>query len=139
MRNKAPLALMEQLVMLVVFALAAALCLQVFVLSDRMSAHGQDRDHGVVAVQNAAETLKLCGGDLDDCASLLGGTVTDGVWTLGYDEQWNSVSGAGAAYVLTAVPRAELPLLGSAYVSVENVNGDTLFGVEVCWQEVTYE
>lgn len=34
MRSKAPLVLMEQLVMVLVFALAAALCVQVFVLSD---------------------------------------------------------------------------------------------------------
>ena len=34
MRSKTPLALMEQMVMVLVFALAAALCLQVFVVSD---------------------------------------------------------------------------------------------------------
>ena len=37
MKSKAPLALMEQMVMLLVFALAAALCLQAFVQSDRLS------------------------------------------------------------------------------------------------------
>ena len=37
MRSKAPLALMEQMVMVLVFALAAALCLQAFALADRIS------------------------------------------------------------------------------------------------------
>ena len=35
MRSKSPLALMEQVVMVLVFALAAALCIQVFVFSDQ--------------------------------------------------------------------------------------------------------
>ena len=37
MKSRAPLALMEQMVMLLVFALAAALCLQAFVRSDNIS------------------------------------------------------------------------------------------------------
>ncbi len=36
-QSEAPLALMEQMVMLLVFALAAALCLQAFVRSDTES------------------------------------------------------------------------------------------------------
>ena len=41
MKNKAPLALMEQLVMLLVFALAAALCLQIYALSGKVSRRGE--------------------------------------------------------------------------------------------------
>ena len=37
MRSKAPLALVEQTLMILVFALAAALCLQAFVRADRLS------------------------------------------------------------------------------------------------------
>ena len=47
MRSKAPLLLMEQMVMLAVFALAAALCLQAFVKSDGLSGDSQDRDRAV--------------------------------------------------------------------------------------------
>ena len=46
MRSKAPLVLMEQLVMVLVFALAAALCVQVFVLSDQTSRNYAARDRG---------------------------------------------------------------------------------------------
>ena len=63
MRSKAPLVLMEQLVMVLVFALAAALCVQVFVLSDQTSRNYAARDRAAVAAQNAAEQLKGCGGD----------------------------------------------------------------------------
>ena len=44
MRSKAPLVMMEQMVMLLVFALAAALCLQAFVKSDQLSQQGEVRD-----------------------------------------------------------------------------------------------
>ena len=55
MRSKTPLALMEQMVMVLVFALAAALCLQVFVVTDRMSERNKDIDHAVLLAQNTAE------------------------------------------------------------------------------------
>jgi Tfp pilus assembly protein PilX len=57
-RSKTPLALMEQLVMVLVFALAAALCVQVFVLSDRTSRYGEARDRALLEAQSAAEALK---------------------------------------------------------------------------------
>ena len=37
MKSKAPLVMMEQVVMVLIFALAAALCLQTFVLSGKIS------------------------------------------------------------------------------------------------------
>ena len=58
MKSKAPLALMEQIVMLLVFALAAALCLQAFVKSDQISRESQARSNAALAVQNTAETIR---------------------------------------------------------------------------------
>ena len=73
MRNKAPLSLMEQLCMLLVFALSAALCLQVFVLSARMSRNMEAQGQAVRAVQNTAETVKYCRADVSRYPELLGG------------------------------------------------------------------
>ena len=47
MRSKAPLVMMEQMVMLLVFALAAALCLQAFVQSDLLSKDIASRDRAI--------------------------------------------------------------------------------------------
>lgn len=58
MRSKASLFLMEQLVMLLVFALAAALCLNVFVRANEISLQTARRDEAVRMAQNAAEMLK---------------------------------------------------------------------------------
>ena len=137
MKNKAPLALMEQLVMLLVFALAAALCLQAFVLSDQMSGRCEERDRAVTAVQNAAETLKSCGGDLDAGVRILGGTSAGGQWQIGYDADWKQTAVDQAAYqVLVVLKPTEEPLLGSAEVLAQTVEGRQLFQLAVSWQEV---
>ena len=70
MKSKIPLILMEQMVMLLVFALAAALCLQAFVKSDQMSGRSHDRDRAVTLVQEMAETVRHCGG-VEEAAKLL--------------------------------------------------------------------
>lgn len=58
MKNKASLLLMEQLVMILVFALCAALCLQCFVAADEISRETALRDRAVLLAQNTAECMK---------------------------------------------------------------------------------
>lgn len=58
MRSKASLFLMEQLVMILVFALAAALCLRLFVHTQEISLETAHRDKAVVIAQNGAELVK---------------------------------------------------------------------------------
>ena len=62
---------------MLVFALAAALCLQVFVLSDKTSRRNEARDRAVLEAQNTAEELKSLRGDLAQAAGLYGGTFDD--------------------------------------------------------------
>ncbi len=49
--------------MVLVFALAAALCLGIFVEADRVSRETAYRDEAVLIAQNAAEILKATSGD----------------------------------------------------------------------------
>lgn len=97
MRSKAPLILMEQMVMLLVFALAAALCLQAFVKSDALSGRSEARDKAAVLCQNAAETVRHCGGSaqnaLSKAAEELGAAYSGEFVTLSldYDENWNPI------------------------------------------------
>ena len=139
MKSKAPLSLMEQLIMLVVFALAAALCLQVFVLSSRISRDSETKSHAVTAVQNAAEITKSCRGDFESISRILGGSDIADRWQLGYDENWEPTSPSQACYLVNITPaETNIPTLGSAEVSAHSENG-TLFSVTVSWQEVAYE
>ena len=91
MKSRAPLALMEQMVMLLVFALAAALCLQAFVRSDNISRQSEARDRAAMLVQSAAEAIQSYGGDACDAfagaAELLATTfheLREGVSSMGH-------------------------------------------------------
>lgn len=139
MRSKAPLVLMEQLVMVLVFALAAALCVQVFVLSDQTSRSHEARDRAVVAAQNAAENLKGCGGDYAAAAARCGGDWNGSMWGISYDEAWQVCSDQGQAayHVLVTPAESGRDLLGQAQVTVYTAEGDVLFSIPVAWQEVT--
>lgn len=58
MKSRASLVLMEQLVMVLVFALAAALCLCCFAKAEEISLQTARRDAAVQIAQNTAELLK---------------------------------------------------------------------------------
>lgn len=113
MRSKASLFLMEQLVMLLVFALAAALCLNVFTRSNEISLHTARRDEAVIVAQNAAEALKTTG----DPETVLG-LVDSGEFELKILEENSQIEGLQQAKI--AVFYEE----------------DELFALQVGWQEV---
>jgi len=124
MRSKAPLAMLEQLVMLLVFALAAALCLQAFVLADEISADSARQDRAVLEVQKAAEIVKHCRGDWALAADLLQADRSGSTLQLDAEDG-----------VLTVTP-AEAPtaLLHAADIAMYSHDGSLIFDVQVVWQ-----
>jgi len=142
MRGKATLALMEQLVMVLVFALAAALCVQAFAASNRMSETAAARDRAVQLAQSAVEIMKSRGGDMAQAQSAamdrLGGQLSQGVWYILYDRDWNEVSddaGKDAVYRLEALPDSDAGQ-PKAEIRVSVEDGETLTSLPVAWQEV---
>lgn len=143
MKSKAPLALMEQLVMVLVFALAAALCVQAFFASDRMSRQGEARDRAVLLAQNTAEYLKEYGAEqtAQTLAQALGGTAETPERVCVYLDGGLSEDRPApedAAYLL----RVELEdaqyggRLGRAEVSVYQAGAaEPLFSIPAAWQE----
>ena len=137
MKSKATVAMMEQLVMVLVLALAAALCLQVFVLADHISRTCEAQDHAVLAAQSAAETVKGVAGDCAQAAEHFGGNWDGQAWIISYDASWQQSSEADAAYHVLVVPaESGQDLLGAANITVESMDGDALFQLSVAWQEV---
>lgn len=136
MKNKGALVLIEQAVMLLVFALAAVLCLRAFVWADTTSKEITARDGALIQAQNAAEVLKHTHGDFDAAAGQMGGIRDGETWVVLYDEDWN-VTDDMHTYTLRAVSEhSHTEYLGRAAVSVSH--GETeLTALEVCWQEVT--
>lgn len=137
MKSKAPLALMEQILMVLVFALAAGLCLQMFVLANQVMQRCEAKDQAVIVAQNTAEVLKLNRGDAQKCEATLGGQWDADAWQIGYDADWQEADCDEAEYLVRAVPvETDNPYLGCADISVQTADGDCLFQVSVAWQEV---
>lgn len=66
MKNKTSLILIEQLMMLLVFVLASAICLKIFVYSSNVSSRNEAVSQAAVLAQNCAEELKRSHGEDDD-------------------------------------------------------------------------
>ena len=125
MKNKSPLVLMEQLIMVLVFALTAAMCVGIFLKSNQTSQDTQFRDGAVLMAQNGAETVKSCAGDLEETARILEGTVING-------EVF--VESEGYLMVITAVD-SETSGLGQAEICV-STDGILIYTLRTGWQEV---
>lgn len=157
MKSKAPLALMEQMVMLLVFALAAALCLQAFVKSDQISLRSQAKSNAALMAQNTAEMIRYSGGSLEhaftETADSQGGSYLENEGlAIAYDEEWK-VTAEKWSYLLTVqeIPTKEEGL-HKALIQVVNVQGEEgmtdqivfsnlteselLFEMETAWLEV---
>ena len=113
MKHKASLLLMEQLVMILVFALAAALCLQVFARANAISEETGQRDHAVLLARNAVELLKATEGDVIAAESL-------------------SHNGYRVMVISTDSP---VPGLACAEIQVSFAE-NLLFSLDTGWQEV---
>lgn len=138
MKSKTPLALIELVIMILIFSLTAALCLRAFVWSDQISSQSAVRDQAVIQVQTAAETIKACSGNLDDAAAILGAQASaDG----------QSLTIPGQDFVLTAEKRAiNTRGLGCAFLSAAPAPysdaaasplSEPIYTLEIFWQEVT--
>lgn len=138
MRSKAPLALIEQVIMLLVFALAAVLCLRAFVWADTQSARNDRCAQALVQAQNAAEVLKSYDGDFQSAAKIWGGNGNDAGWEIHFDRYWQQTEGRDT-YLLRVTPEdSNLDYLGLARVEVFQ-NGDRLAALDIAWQEVDHE
>lgn len=134
MKTKAPLVLMEQLVMVLVFAFTAVICLRMFVLSDDLSRQYAATDRAVLEAQTVAEHMKHS--PLNQYLEEQGASCTDGVWQLTYDAAWNTVSpSAPAAYYLTVTYESPAaPYLWNAVLSISTAEGEELFAIPVSGQ-----
>ena len=136
MKHKAPLALMELLIMLLVFALATALCLQAFSAAKQISSENLMRDSAVSQAQNAAELLKYYDGDLSAAAEHMGGSADDSHWLISYDANWNIVPQNGVYHLSAALSDSTSPLLGKAEILICDRENRVLFSLTAAWQEV---
>ncbi len=133
--NKAPLALMELLVMILVFALAATVCLRAFSHAENLSRRQEAKVHGALAAQNTAELLKSTYGNYEAVVTSLGGYRDDKGCYIIDDAKRQEQTGC----YLQITPLTDTdPYLASAKIRVFYDN-EMLFEITVAWQEVPHE
>ncbi len=127
MKSKSSLALMELVIMILVFAFTAAFCLMAFVWADTTSEEQVARDSAIIEAQNMAELLKNSHGKEIEKAE-----------AVYFDGNWEETDGENHwEYVLTVEPeKEEQEFLGGATVLVSDREQEEIFALTVKWQEV---
>lgn len=128
-RSKAPLALMEQIIMILVFAMAAAVCLQAFVYSNTLSKQSSDQDVASSHAQEIAEYLKEQK-DVDAVCEKLSGQITEDGAVFSYPEDHMTVR------LVIREDRSDDYMLATT-ISALNDNEETLFSIDVACQRLT--
>ena len=134
MKSKAPLAMMEQIVMVLVFALAAALCLQTFVLSGKISKKTEAKNRAVTEAQNVAEIMK--NGGFSEYLEQYAPKQTEDKSVSFFTKDWQITGEENQAeYILNVVYTETVDLsLWQADVSLATVSGEELIRIPVAGQ-----
>lgn len=136
MNRKSVLQMMELLIMVLVFAIGASICVRCFVHADQLSKRQENRTAAVLVAQNAAELLKATSGDLEAAAEQLGGICKADSWHMPMNEHWQVIETREDAVFLLEVTReaaTDLPL-GAALLRV-TAGDEILVELRVGWQE----
>lgn len=132
MKNKSTLVMIEHIVMLLVFVLAATVCVRMFVLSEKLSRTYEATDRAVLVAQNMAELLK-CGG-LTEFAEETGAVQTgENLWMVCYDKEWKGTEKSSAEFA-AEVTCTESGGLFHGEVVISTAAGEELFRLPVAWQ-----
>jgi len=88
-RSKSGLFLMEMIIAICFFAVASAICVQLFIAAHAMSRQSADIQMAVMNAQAAAAAFKIVGSDTDTLANVLQGYyIGDGEVWVPFNEQW---------------------------------------------------
>lgn len=135
MKNKTPLLLFEQIILLLVFVFAAAVCLRAFVWADVQAQENADRDRAMIEVQNAVEIAKAVRGDWMQAAAIYGGAGNEEGWFIRYDDEWNPGPEKQPFVLRVTDIESGDALLGLARVQLWE-DEQLMLETEAAWQEV---
>ena len=135
-RSRSTLFLIEQLIVIAVFAICAAACARILTAAHFNAIDSRDISNAILKAENGAESFKASGGDLALTADILGGTFDSGnnAVIIYFDQQWHISDRANADFVLQLVgtnraPSPFSPVTGE--LTVERLNGDQLIAFPI--------
>ena len=136
-RSKSTLFLIEQLIVIAVFALCATACVRIQSTAYFYQRDSKDISNALLVAQSGAESLKAVSGNFAMVAEILGGVAEGASGTsvvVYYDSKWHVCGPSDASYVLRIVGSgaepASAPLL-TGELSVEKTTGEGLVSFTV--------
>lgn len=124
---------MEQLIVLLIFAVCAMVCVKIFVYSHLMAVDTYDLNNALAAAKNGAECFKATGGDIEKAAEILNGEYVFSAAAVYFDAEWKPCGVNDAVYTMSLKPqdseRDRYPIL--CELSVEKTNGGALIAFTV--------
>ena len=132
-RSKSTLFLIEQLIVVAVFAICATACIRIVTNAYFFAVDTKEVSNALLIAESGADSFKAAAGDFWIAGEMLGGEVDyrDGTTKLVvyYDERWQVAGNEPAQYImrLTAGQSgAPILRLSSGDLSIEKVGGDVL-------------
>ena len=137
-RSRSSLFLMEQLIVIAIFAVCACICVNIFIGSFLMANDTRNLNRALAAAKGGAECYKAYG-DLKKTAAVLGGSEHSGpVAVVYYDTEWRTCGETEAAYVLRLkelhpekTTEGNLAFPSLCKLSVEKMSGGEIIGFTV--------
>ena len=129
--SRTTLFLMEQLIVITVFAVCAAICTAILVQAYLTANHARDINHALIAAKNGAEVYRALG-NLEETAAALGGRAYGAEKVaVYYNPDWKVSAQSEAAYVMRLIrPGGASP----PYVyelSVQTISGEEIIAFTV--------
>jgi len=144
-RSKSTLFLIEQLIVVAVFAISAAACVRILTAAYYTATESRDISNAIHVAESGAECFKSVDGNIDRAAAILGGTThgTGGaaIAVVYYDKGWQVSQESDAHYRLTLSSGGQGPAtpgLSSGELSVEKLDGKRLIAFELLAAERGY-
>jgi len=137
-RSRSTLFLIEQLIVVAVFAICSAACVRILASAFITARESRDKSYAVLAAESAAESFKATAGDLGRTAVMLGAASgysdADGTVTVFYDRQWHACGSREANYrlrLVSAKPETPGLPLSLGEITVETITGESLLAITV--------
>jgi hypothetical protein len=137
-RSRSALFLMEQLIVVAVFAVCAAACVRILTESYFIASETRDISNAIHAAESGAECFKAVSGDIEKVAEILGGKTIrvdgDAVAIVYYDRNWRVCNEEDAVYrlrLISETPESEPRSLLTGELSVEKLTGEVIVSLMV--------
>ena len=134
-RSKSTLFLIEQLIVIAVFAISAAACITILTSAYFTSVETNEIKNAILIAENVAETFKATNGSIDSVVRLLGAESYNTTATIYYNSRWQVSSENDASYRLqlsqpVKTPGSKVSVISSE-INVSKITGEDIISFPI--------